>query len=353
MFGLFRKGFSFIEILIVIAVASILIIALTILIGRAFQLPREYSEQFRITEDIRVQLTRLAMAIRNSQEVTCSDGTIKARIINPLPYDMTLVSNNNQMVRYYIDPEAPNELKRSAADLELTDLCGAGGTPTTLTLMRTLRNYERQLPIFSYFDSEGLPTSDPKAIVRVDLRLVVDVSSQQYPGAGQAETSVSLRGKACANGQCDVSGDAACSFNQYVDPLIKEYAYNLDDFADDARASCQSYCGDSTPGQCCPWDIGYYWDGAADGTVYSVCQCSVGWHEGIPSNLPSSPTTTPIAPGDSYFTEFYRQCWNGACKNSDNQIVAGTVHCDLACLVTSPSPQPHQCVCACPPLEPY
>lgn len=69
-----RRGFSIVEMMFVVAVASLLIVGVTVLIGRFFTVSRTQFELTRTTEDARIHLGRMTEAIRNARTVQCASG---------------------------------------------------------------------------------------------------------------------------------------------------------------------------------------------------------------------------------------------------------------------------------------
>lgn len=341
-----RSGFSLIEALIVIAIASILIIALTMFVGRSFVISRQQIEQTRITEEARIELERLSDTIRNAQYIDCNDdGDTSAATDHWLraadEYDLTIYSNIDtdseaEQVRYYLAGTELRQAVTNPASANPNARCNfPPGQTVERVLTTTVRNTSQAPPVsfLSYYRTNldtsraTTPVADLTAIKRVRMRLVIDVTEAIFPPAASLETDVAPRAEGCSETTCGV---LACT-----DPGTTSGSYDYDtSFAEAAFADCRDYCatnGSLPPGECCAWSAGFAKSSSSDDLVWATCQCASSY-------LPTTATDFP-SPGGSEYTDFYRECLDGT--RCAGQV--GTPYCSAGCLSGQ-----GECACVCP-----
>ncbi|MDP3997959.1 MAG: prepilin-type N-terminal cleavage/methylation domain-containing protein [Candidatus Andersenbacteria bacterium] len=310
-----QLGLSLVELLMVIAVGSILIIALVMFVGRAFNISREQVEQTRTTEDARIQLERMSDTIRNSRPVDCNDDgyTDSDWLVAASNTGVMVISNTDEdatpeKVHYYLD-EGSSDLMRQVIQMNAT----CSETPEAAQIIaRTVRNQESVTPVFSYYDIAGnkiepdadgtISSGSLSDVVQVGVDLVVDVNEQQEPSAYELSTRVTVRSEVCEEGDC---GEKQC-----YEPESKALG-SLDyfgDFAYDAFYQCSSYCD---PGveplqeSCCDWSVGFNGNSVGN-TVNAYCVCG---GSGIPANVDEADIVNNVTVNE--YSDLFRDCWNG------------------------------------------
>lgn len=346
-----QKGFTFIEILIGIAVFGIIIVALTMFVGRAFNVSREQFEQVRITEDARLQIDRLTTTIRNARYVDCdgdsySDQSWLLEAQDNQIKIITSIGNDagNQIVRYFLEP-GTTDLQRGVTQLDNT--CQPTGSEAVQAVARTVRNAGQSpaVPVFAYYTGEGdegvrltPPISNFSRVARINIHLVIDVNERQYPPAVKIQTDVALRSSMCGEGTC---GLLACQAQPVTALPLYDYADNK--FVDEALAACKAYCptNDNLPaGQCCGWSTAFDWSQvyAGAGTVAAICSCQASAN---PPITEPPPQVIAYTPNGSAYTDYVKACVGGSiCPGAKK----GTPDCAPGCLDPT---MPGQCSCDC------
>ena len=325
------RGFSLIELLVAVAIASLLVVALTMFVARSFTISREQFEQVQITEDARLELERISDAIRNARYVDRNNNGItndpqEGWLVLADRFDIAIFTNidgdtDGELVRYFIEATAPRELKRTVTQLQGTAITNQ---QQTSVLSKNMRNIEQNQPLFTYYAPAGTAMPVPvgaanlTTIARVGLQLVVDVNDKQKPDAAVIATDVTPRTVSCTSGTCQLAETTCLA---HPDTPLGPYQYSGSNFIEAAGETCQAYCNSPaatplpspSPSSSCPWSAVYAWDGASLVTGY--CSCSVGTY---PSPLPDLLTY-------GAFTDYYKEKWN-FCKNTNQD---GNVICDF------------------------
>ena len=180
------SGVSIIELVIWIAIAGLLLVAMSILLGNGLRSNRFQFEQVLITEDARRQLELMSDTLRDARNdggnnwlVAAEDNSVTIR--GDADFDGVI-----EQVRYFLDGD---DLKRGITELDDTEI--------VRTVARSIRNSVEGDALFTYYDAEGnqLAASAATAttVERISLQLAVDVSEQQVPGAGEIITEVKPR----------------------------------------------------------------------------------------------------------------------------------------------------------------
>lgn len=178
-----NRGLTLVELSIGIAVGMILLGVLVLFMTRGVNLSREQTEQKRITEDARVQMERMSDAIRDARSIdVTNDGAATLPSENwrqgGSDYDIQFYSNIDEdpeieRVHYFLDGV---ELKRGLRDPY------SSVEETVVVVARSIRNRERQRPLFTFTSGEGQ--------TQVGIVLLVDVNPRQAPGVAEVATIV-------------------------------------------------------------------------------------------------------------------------------------------------------------------
>lgn len=342
------RGFSLIEMLVALAVGSVIIVALTMFVGRAFNVSREHFEQVRITEEAGTQLDRIVDSLRNARNKDCNgDGqTTEAGeywLQGAQANLLTILTNadSDEEVERVVFFSDGSELKRTVTQLDGS--CQAVGSPETIVMTRFLRNATEGEDLFEYYKKgSGSPElmADPESALRevafVNTKLIIDVEEQQYPPAIRLATATSPRGN--GNGMCPAK-----------EPITIEKTAT-GNFIADAFNECLDYCGtyeDASGAQYCPW-MGVPVVADATGGSKTICLCEQAH---VPSGLNDNSNNCRVS-GSNSITDYTRRCWGedtdpGA---NDNRICApdkqGVVYSDMKGMDPGSA---GECGCQCKP----
>lgn len=182
-----KRGMTFIEVLIVVAVGSIVLVALFSLAVRITGLSRTQVEQGKIVGEAKTEMERMSDVIRNARNVDFDgdgefDGGAERWIQRAGPGEIVVYSNadadnESEMVHYWVEG---SDLKRGVTEL-------SGGGEVSEVLARSFQNVSQVQPLFLFYSLGGTmavvvdSTFDLKAIDRVDISFVVDVDENQLP----------------------------------------------------------------------------------------------------------------------------------------------------------------------------
>lgn len=188
-------GFTLIEVIIVSFIATMVITALLRFLSIGHPLAKTTYLQSQSSETARVQLKRLASALR---EVRTSDTGAFA-----------LVETSPQRIIFYADVDGDPAIERVRYELVGTDLhrgiTDPSGTPVTYDLnqekstivTRFIRNGTD--PVFLYYDGDypanpsPLPGTAINSIKYIQFRLVIDADPSADPAAIEIISQVQLR----------------------------------------------------------------------------------------------------------------------------------------------------------------
>lgn len=205
-----QRGLTIIEVLLAVAIASLLLGVLVLFARRGFDVSREHTEQARITEEVRIHMERMSDNIRNARSVDINgDG-----IMTPPEESWVQEASPNQLI-VYTNIDADNDIEKVRYYLEGSELKLGVFDPystaseRTTVLSRFVRNLAAGQPLFTYQLGAGAITSapgSPSSTALVGIHLVVDVNEQQYPAAATIETLVGPRGTAVLTGTTGSGG---------------------------------------------------------------------------------------------------------------------------------------------------
>ncbi|MEX1112510.1 MAG: type II secretion system protein, partial [Candidatus Andersenbacteria bacterium] len=184
-----QRGVTVIEMLVVIAITSLIVIALAVLFGRGIGSYRTQFQQVLTTEDARVQLERISDAVRNARDA----GANRWLLIGE-PNQLQITTNIDadpaaETVRYFVED---SNLRRGVIDDD-------GGEETIVTLARSLRNTSQGQDLFAYYDRDGNALSGsvtPDNVARIGLTMLFDADENNEPGIATITTTILPRQQA-------------------------------------------------------------------------------------------------------------------------------------------------------------
>ncbi|MEX1997962.1 MAG: hypothetical protein WEA04_04820 [Candidatus Andersenbacteria bacterium] len=355
-----QRGFSLAEVIIMVAIGTVVIIALAIFVGRSFTVSREQFEQVRITEDGRKEMERMSDTLRNASYVDL-DGNGYTMDVGEQwlqvgkEYEIRVFSNVDidpemELVRYFVDSAEPTELKRGVIEPDGT----AYNSPESIQILsRSVRNLQQETPIFSYYDVNGAALAPPvsgdtlKAVARVGIDLKIDITAQIRPDSALLYTEVSPRTnrcsayEGCTSGAGDDSGGTGGT--GCVDPggaQLPTWSYKSPSFVEDAGQTCKARCETEGSTTTCPWFVTFSWNGDPEGYVAAYCSCQEAVY----------PIPLPDNRQYGQYTQYYKDRWNGCVAQGQS----GEVYCDpgydlpqdelrpcgYQCSAASPAPSP-------------
>lgn len=183
-----QSGFSIVGLLVGLSLAVIMMIALSLFVGRGFATSREQLAHVLATEEARVQSQRMSDTLRNAR--------------NPETGELWLVSTGTHSIEVYTnidnDPQ-PEKIRYSNEGSDLIQgVTEEGEAEETRVLSRHLRNLEDGEPLFLYFDVLGNPLVPEEAsannVRHIMIRLAVDIDPLKLPIRELVETVVLVRG---------------------------------------------------------------------------------------------------------------------------------------------------------------
>lgn len=191
----FSQGMTLIEIIVVVSIGLAMMVALTRFISIGYPLSKITYLQVRSTESARLQLKRMAKALR---ELRDSD-------TGAYP----LVETSPQRIIFYSDVDADDTTERIRYELSGTDLIRGITKPSGNPLEYDTDNEEETVisrsiqngsdPIFIYYsgdypaDTTELTPTDLTEVKYIQFRLLVDPDPGQDPGAAEIVSQVQLR----------------------------------------------------------------------------------------------------------------------------------------------------------------
>lgn len=304
-----QSGYSLVEMIVAIGIASILIVGLTIFVGRAFTVSREQFEQVRITEDARLELERMSDALRNARYVDRNNNGVTSDpqegwLLAGGTNDIIVYTNvdadaDAELVRYFVNPSNAHELQRSVTQLQGTAITA---NEKVETLTRSLRNGDNNQSLFLYYAANGtlipapVSSSNLASVARVGIVLIIDANDKQKPDAAIIATDVTPRTTVCSGSNCQSAG-SGCT--QPAGIPLGPYLYASNSFIEDAGQTCKAHC-DTVPadGQACPWYTNVAWDQSALVTAYCSCE------------TPAYPSPLPDIVTYGNYTNYYKEKWN-------------------------------------------
>lgn len=190
------RGFTLIEIVVVIGITSFIVVALARFTASGWQISREAHLQQQATEDARLQLERIAKAIR------------EARVADTGAYPLVVMGEQRMEFYANVDADTATELVRYelvGTDLE-RGITKPTGTPLTYNqaaneqesvVARSIQNGAGS--IFTYYsgdypaDQTELAPIDLTEVKYVQFHLVVDADTAVPPEPIDIVSQVQLR----------------------------------------------------------------------------------------------------------------------------------------------------------------
>lgn len=196
-------GYTILEALLSLAIGGIIIAALALFFGRGVSINRQSYEQILITEDARIQLTRITDTLRNAvRNSTANDWLISAADNSLTLYTPNADGSSVDKVTFSLsgtDFTKTVERKKGNPDNQGNQF----GVQEPVTLSRNVRNIALQKPVFVYYGGDDKPlvtagaTSD--TVKKISVTLLVDVNPNQDPKAVEVSTFVRPRSTVAVN----------------------------------------------------------------------------------------------------------------------------------------------------------
>lgn len=191
-----RRGFTLLEILVVLSIMSIILVVLLRFSATGYHFSREIRSQQQAVENARIQLKRISKAIRET------------RFADTGAYP--LVDMQPDRIIFYSDVDADSTVERIRYELNQTDLERGVTEPTSDPLIYDVENNEQVSvvaksirngydPIFTYYngdypaDTTPLTPIDLTEVKYVQFRLLIDVDPEADPAVVDVRSQVQLR----------------------------------------------------------------------------------------------------------------------------------------------------------------
>lgn len=187
------SGYTLLEMLVVIALTSIILMALMRFLGTSLLVYRSTFLQTLANETARVQLKRMSHILRSARS---SDTGAFA-----------LVEASPQRIIFYANVDDDNSTERIRYELIGVDLVRGVTEPTgtpveydtdgeaVTTLARSIRN--DTAPVFSYYTSEYPADTTPSVVIAdttyIEFSLIIDADPNQDPPPITVQSQVQLR----------------------------------------------------------------------------------------------------------------------------------------------------------------
>lgn len=191
-----RKGFSIIELIIVIAIISVVAVVVGKFTGDVFYFGSVARGSLSVSQDARNLLRVMAREIRAAAPSANGAFPLVSVASSSISFFSDIDGNGQRdLVRYYL---SSSTLMKGVTAPAGSPLAYSTSTESTYTVMSDVRNATTS--IFSYFDNTYAGTSSPLAypvsiqsvrLVRIDL--VLDANADRAPATKTFTTQVSVR----------------------------------------------------------------------------------------------------------------------------------------------------------------
>jgi len=182
-----KNGFSLIEVLISILIASVLMLVINRFIIQSYKSVTFASEQEEAVENARDALEIMITEIRSANfSQQGAYALLKKEEQDFVYYSDVDADGDTEKIRYFLEG---NELKRVVVEPgALMDYSGAGSTSTIANYMNI-----QEEAIFTYYDSNYVETNIINNIRLVNIQLKINVTPDIAPNDYWARTDVNLR----------------------------------------------------------------------------------------------------------------------------------------------------------------
>jgi len=182
-----KKGFTLIEVLISVLIASVLMLVLNRFIVESYKSLTFASEQEEAVENARDALDIMITEIRSANfSQQGAYALLKTEEQDFIYYSDVDADGATEKIRYFLEE---SELKRVVTEPGLSmDYSGVGSTSTIASYMNN-----QEEPIFTYYDSDYLEVETINDIRLVNIQLKINVTPNIAPNDYWARTDVNLR----------------------------------------------------------------------------------------------------------------------------------------------------------------
>ncbi len=178
-----KKGFTLIEILVAMAITVIIVLVVNNFLITGFR-----SASFNQELEDAVENARKAMETM----------TIEIRGMNSLQQGNPILQISTSTLIFYSDIDKDGVIERVKYYIGGTDLKRdfvrppySSSPTTTAVLASYLNNYTE--PVFKYYDSNGVTTTDINSITLINILLKIDVNPEQSPRTYDIQSDVQIR----------------------------------------------------------------------------------------------------------------------------------------------------------------
>ena len=187
------RGMTFIEMLIVLAIASVITVAIA---DSVLYFYRANGSSLEESYQIQSGQNGMGALVHDLREATYGDDG---------SYPLASIASSS--VTFYADVDRDLSVERVHYELNGTQLTrtvtNATGTPPTYTgpaatstVSNYVRNFSDNVPVFTYYDKDGVQVTDPAHIAditSVTINIIVDVTQLHLPGEFTLRSGATLR----------------------------------------------------------------------------------------------------------------------------------------------------------------
>ncbi len=187
------RGFSLLEMLVVIAITASVVVALIVAIQYVYRGQRFVFEQADATRSARIGIERAVADMREASYADNGAYPIVAMSTSTMTFYSDIDDDSSfERVRYFLSDKVLYQGVVDAAGTPPT----YDGSETTTALATDVRNDALSVPLFTYYDADGNALSDLAdldAVAFVLVRLVVNLEPSRAPNDFELRASATLR----------------------------------------------------------------------------------------------------------------------------------------------------------------
>ena len=187
------RGLTLVEAVVTVGIVAVITVAIA---GSVLMFYRANRVAFEESYQIRSAERGMQVLVRDLREATYGDDGA---------YPLASIASSS--ITFYSDVDRTSPVERVAYALSGKTLTRtvtqSTGTPPTYTgavsvsyVSEYVRNYDDNIPIFRYYDAQGVEvtnSSDIAKVVSVSLNLIVDITQAHAPGEFTLKSGATLR----------------------------------------------------------------------------------------------------------------------------------------------------------------